>query len=149
MFKIQDHFRVNRFLTGKQVFYHRMDDKAWSLNEFQENGRMTANTKHLDKEDKVVFYLCGDDEGHCLLGDAVLDSKFGVSLKSVFHEEYMDLLKGVKLKKVNPWKKEMPIEKLRGKVRFVPVGKNYGSYIQGSITSISKDDYQTIMRMHE
>lgn len=147
IFKVKDHIRGSRVLSGRQIFEHRMEDKAWGIDEFQENGRRTANTKYLDSGQKVIFYSC-DKKKPCFLGDAVLGSKYGVPLKSVFHEEFMDLLKGVAFEKVNPWKKELPIERLRGKVHFVPIGKNFGSYIQGSVTRISGKDYQTIMREH-
>jgi hypothetical protein len=57
-------------------------------------------------------------------------------------------LKGVLFKKIEAWK-DLPIEILRGKVRFVPKGKNYGSYIQGSITRLSEKDYRIITQEHD
>ena len=125
-----------------------MQDKAWGILEFQENGKRTANTKHLECGDKVIFYLCGE-EGYCILGDAILGSSYGVLVSSVFHEKFLDLKKGVTLMSVNPWKKSLPIELLRGKVRFVPEDRNFGSYIQGSITSLSERDYDVIIQEHK
>jgi hypothetical protein len=90
IFKVKEETNGKRVLTGRQIFEHRKGDKAWGLKEFQEDGKRTRNIQHLRKGDRVIFYLCGD-EGHCLIGHAILGSEFGASLKSFFHEEYMDL----------------------------------------------------------
>jgi len=48
------------------------------------------------------------------------------------------------------WAKPLPIERLRGKVHFVPKNENYGSYLQGSVTKIHyKRDFDTVVREHE
>jgi hypothetical protein len=148
IFKVKDDSNGRYTLTGFQIFNQRMEDKAWGIKEFTENGRKTANIAYLREDDKVLFYLCGKD-GYCFIGAGVLETGFGKSLKSVFHEEYLDWKIGVLLKKVDPWATWLPIEKLRGKVHFVPEGKNYGSYMQGSITRITEKDYNTIIKEHK
>jgi hypothetical protein len=145
IFKVRDDSNGNETLTGVKIFNHRMLDKAWGIKEFTEKGRKTPNSGKLEKNDKVLFYLCGK-EGYCILGNAVLDTGFGESLKSVFHSEYNDWVKGVRLSIVDPWTAYLPVENLRGKVHFVPEGENFGSYIQGSITKISKEDYETVIQ---
>jgi len=139
-------FKVKEHTDVKHIFEQKKGEKEWGLEEFKDGGkRRTANIKHLNKGDKVVFYLCGD-EGYCIVGNAVVGTSYGI-LKSVVNKK-VNLRKGIKFQMVNPWAKKLPIERLRGKVHFVPVGENFGSYIQGSVTSLSKDDYETIMQEH-
>ena len=70
--------------------------------------------------------------------------------KKITHPEYLDWEQGVSLKDVDEWAKSLPIERLRGKVRFVPSEDNYGSYFQGSVKRIKySGDYDTILREHK
>jgi hypothetical protein len=147
IFKVRADSNGKETLTGLKIFKHRMSDMAWGIKEFTEKGRKTPNSGKLEENDKVLFYLCGK-EGSCILGTAVLETGFGESLKSVFHSEYNDWVKGVRLSSVDPWTTYLPMENLRGKVRFVPEGENFGSYIQGSITKITKEGYETVINEH-
>ncbi len=147
IFKVKADSDGEYSLTGLQIFEHRMQDKAWGIREQTENGRKTPNTALLAENDKVLFYLCGE-EGYCFLGTGILKTGFGAKLESVFHKEHLDLITGAFLSKVEPWAIRLPLETLRGKVHFVPVSENYGCYIQGSITRISEKDYKTVIQEH-
>jgi hypothetical protein len=56
------------------------------------------------------------------------------------HEDYLDWNQGVSLKNIVIWSKTLPIERLRGKVSFVPEDQNFGSFLQGSVKRISNPD---------
>jgi hypothetical protein len=124
-----------------------MQDRAWGLREFSKKGKRMANIDKLRRSDKVIFYLGGKD-GHCFLGTCSLDSGFQNLIEITVHEEYLDWKSGVLLSDIKQWTRSLPIERLRGKVHFVPKGENYGKYIQGSITNISPEDYETIIHEH-
>jgi len=55
---------------------------------------------------------------------------------------------GVDLKNIAIWNTTLPIDRLRGKVSFVPDDQNYGSFLQGSVKRISRSNYQTIIVEH-
>ena len=129
-------------LKGIDIYSHRIGDKAWGIKEYIENGRKAANVVHLESGDRVVFYLCGQD-GHCFLGTAKLKTGFPL-VDLVVHEEYLDWKQGARLTDIEQWNQPVDIERLRGRVHFVPEGKNYGSYMQGAITRISDRDYNLI-----
>jgi hypothetical protein len=129
-------------LEGIDIYRHRMQDEAWGIKEYTKNGGKAANVVHLESGDNVVFYLCGQD-GHCFLGTAKLKTGFPL-VEIVVHEEYLDWKQGVQLTDIKQWNQPIHIERLRGRVHFVPKGENYGSYIQGAITRISDKDYNII-----
>lgn len=145
IFKVKDDTNGKYTRKGIDIYKHRMKDKAWGLEECSEKGRRTANIGSLESGDRVLFYLCGKD-GHCFLGTCSLNSRFKKGMP--FHEEYLDWKQGVLLTEIREWTRSLPIERLRGRVRFIPIGENYGSYIQGSITAISHEDYETVIREH-
>ena len=39
IFKVKEETDGKRVLTGRQIFEHRKGDKAWGVEEFQENGK--------------------------------------------------------------------------------------------------------------
>jgi len=129
-----------------------MAENFWEIRERTADGKRTANITYLKKGDIAVVYLVGM-EGHCFLGTCVLDSGFRrldrEEAKKITHEEYLDWKRGVFFKDIDKWDKPLPIECLRGKVSFIPINGNYGSYLQGSVKRISKPDYDTIVREHE
>ncbi|HUJ84260.1 MAG TPA: hypothetical protein VLV84_01490 [Candidatus Acidoferrales bacterium] len=145
--KVKDDSNSKYSLTGLKIFNHRMSEKVWGIRGFTEKGRKTANVSRLEEDDRVLFYYCGSG-GYCFLGSAILERGFDKLRESVFHEQYLDWKEGVTFKSVDPWATSLPIEALRGKVRFVPNDENYGSYLQGSITKISKEDYETVIHEH-
>ncbi len=147
IFKVKDDSNGKYTRTGLEIFKHRMNEKVWGIREYTESGKKTANVAHLEKGDQVLFYLCGKD-GYCFLGTGVLETGFRKLIEAVFHEKYLDWKEGVSFKTVDPWATWLPIETLRGKVHFVPDSENFGSYIQGSITRISKKDYETTIHEH-
>jgi len=124
-----------------------MQDRCWGLKERTETGKRTANVSSLQEGDKVLFYYAGKD-GHCILGTCVLAS--GFTEAKIIHEEYSDWEKGVRLKKesIEKWRTPLSIERLRGKVSFVPIGKNYGSYLQGSVKKVDRNEYDIVIREH-
>jgi len=132
---------------GIEIYRHRMRDKAWGIRECSENGKRTANIDKLTRGDEVLFYLGGND-GHCFVGTCVLDSGFQNAIEIAVHAEYLDWNHGVLLKDISQWTRSLQIESLRGKVHFVPVGENFGSYLQGSVTRISERDYNTVINEH-
>ncbi len=146
IFKVKDDTDGKYTRKGFDIYKHRMRDSAWGLRKYDKNGRRMPNIDKLKRGDKVLFYLGGKD-GHCFLGTCSLDSAFQNLMEIAVHEEYLDWKQGVILSNIRQWTAFLPIERLRGKVRFVPVGENYGSYIQGSITRISPEDYDTVTGM--
>ena len=102
----------------------------------------------------VLFYLAGKD-GHCFLGTCVLASGFTKLRRELVdrltHKKFLDWAEGVNLKKesIEKWAHSLSIERLRGKVSFLPIGENYGSYLQGSVKSIFKRDFDTVIREHK
>jgi len=66
----------------------------------------------------------------------------------VVHEKYLDWDQGVYLTNIEQWEAPVSAALLRGKVSFIPEGKNYWAYMQGSITRLSRKDYETIMSEH-
>lgn len=147
IFKVKDDSDGKHSRTGIEIYKHRMHESVWGIREHTENGKKTANVDNLRKGDRVLFYLCGA-EGHCFPGTGVLESGFRNLIEIIVHEEYLDWKEGVSLKNANVWVEPLQIERLRGKVHFVPVGENYGSYIQGSITRVSEKDYNTVLHEH-
>lgn len=143
IFKVNDDSNEKYALNGIDIYNHRMKDEAWGIKQYIKNGRKAANVAHLRVGDRVVFYLCGN-EGHCFLGTAKLKTGYPL-VELMVHEEHLDWKQGVKLTDIRKWNRRVPIESLREKVRFVPEGKNYGSYIQGAVTRISDSDYNTII----
>jgi hypothetical protein len=139
---------------GLKIFEHRMGENFWGIKKETENGRKAANIEYLGEGDYVLFYLSGN-EGHCFLGTRVLASGHKKlpeeGAKIITHEKFLDWNEGVDLKpdSVDTWTKPLPIERLRGKVDFVPVGENYGSYLQGSVKKIKQWEYDTIIREHQ
>jgi hypothetical protein len=154
IFKVKDDKNSKYSLTGKEIYDHRMkNDYFWGLKEFTKEGKKTRNVAHLRAGDFVLCYLVG---GYCFLGECILSSGFRSltpeESKKITHPEFLDLEQGVFLNKesIDPWSKTLPIKSLTGKVHFAPIGKNYGSYIQGSITRIkNKQDYDAVIHEHE
>lgn len=143
LFKVKDDSDGKITRKGIEIYNHRMQDRAWGLKTHSDSGRRTANIDKLRRGDKVLFYLGGKD-GHCFLGTCTLNSSFQNLIEVAVHEDYLDWKQGVLIKDIEKWN-PLPIERLRGKVRFVPIKGNYGSYIQGSITGISAEDYKTVV----
>ena len=52
------------------------------------------------------------------------------------------------MKDIKKWNKTLPIERLRGKVSFVPAEGNYGTFLQGSIKKILTSDFEAIENEH-
>lgn len=152
IFNVKDDQNEKYQKKGIAIYNHRMHENFWGLREYISNGRKAANIDSLKDGDNVVFYLIGN-EGHRFLGTCILASSFKNLTKEeiakLTHEEYLDWNQGVFLRDVDQWNKTLPIERLRGKVPFVPVDQNYGSYFQGSVKRISKLDYDTIVQEHE
>ncbi len=147
IFNVRDDENGKYSRTGNEIYSHRMRDYFWGLKERTETGRRTANVSSLQEGDNVLFYLAGKD-GHCFLGTCVLAS--GLTKSRIIHEEYLDWEKGVRLKKesIEKWRKPLPIERLRGKVSFVPFGKNYGWNLQGTVKKIDCDEHDIVIREH-
>ena len=155
IFKVTDAKNEKYSKEGIQIYNHRMSEFFWGIKEFTKNGRKAANIDHLRKGDAALFYLVGT-RGHCFLGTCKLNSGFirpkPGELEKITHEEYLDWKEGVFLDKdtIHVWAKPLPIERLRGKVHFVPNGENYGSYLQGSVTRIrNQQDYYAVVHEHE
>lgn len=153
IFNVKDDKNDRYHKKGIEIYRHRMKECFWGLRESTENGRIAANIGSLKRGDCVVFYLVGT-EGHRFLGTCILDSGFEKldqeRSKIITHPEYLDWEQGVLLKDIDEWAKSLPIERLRGKVPFVPIEGNYGAYFQGSIKRIKHSgDYDTIIREHK
>jgi hypothetical protein len=154
IFNVRDDENAQYSRSGTEIYNHRMQDCFWGLHEFTESGRRTANVAALNEGDVVLFYLAGKD-GHCFLGTCVLASGFTKLRKepvnSLTHKKFLDWDEGVHLKRegIEKWTNSLSIELLRGKVSFLPIGENYGSYLQGSVKSIRKQDFDTVMREHQ
>jgi len=155
IFKVASDENEKYSRKGIEIYKHRMPECFWGLKKLTKTERKTPNVARLKARDFVLFYLVGK-EGHCFLGTCVLNSGFRPltpkESKNITHPEYLDWEQGAFLKKdtVDIWAKPLPIERLRGKVHFVPNDKNYGSYLQGSVTKIhDKRDYNTVVREHE
>ena len=154
IFKVKADRNSKYSLTGREIYNHRMtQDCFWGLKEFTEEGRKAQNVAYLRAGDFVLYYLVGE---HCFLGDCILSSGFRSltpdESKKVTHPEFLDWNQGVFLNKesINVRAKALPMESLVGKVHFAPVDKNFGSYIQGSITRIKhKQDFETVVSEHE
>lgn len=154
IFNVKDDENGEYSRTGTEIYSHRMQDCFWGLREFTESRRRTANVAALNEGDVVLFYLVGKD-GHCFLGTCILASGFTKLrrelIDSLTHKKFLDLDEGVHLKKesIEKWTNPLSIERLRGKVSFLPIGENYGSYLQGSVKSMRKQDFGTIMCEHQ
>ena len=153
IFNVKDDENGEYCRTGIEIYNHRMQDCFWGLFEFTESKRRRPNIASLKKGDVVLFYFAGED-GHCFLGTSVLASGFTKLKREMVnrltHKKYLDWDEGVHLRKesIEKWANPLPVECLRGKVPFLPVGENYGSYMQGSIKSISERDFDTIVHEH-
>jgi hypothetical protein len=152
IFNVRDDRNDQFSRKGIEIYEHNMKDGFWGLRGTVKDGKKAANVSRLRKGDKVVFYLVGSG-GQCFLGTCVIDSAFrSLTLKEIsviVHKEYLDWNQGVFISDIDQWKNPLPIKQLRGKISVVPKGKNYGSYLQGSVKSISKQDYITIISEHE
>lgn len=154
IFNVRDDESGEYSRTGTEIYNHRMQDCFWGLHEFTGSGRRTANVAALNRGDVVLFYLVGKD-GHCFLGTCVLASGF-TKLKreradNLTHKKFLDWDEGVHLKRdsIEKWTNPLSIERLQGKVSFLPLGENYGSYLQGSVKSIRKQDFDTVVNEYQ
>jgi hypothetical protein len=153
IFKVTDDENEQYRQKGISIYTHRMKESFWGIKGTKENGSKASNVDYLKKGDIVIFYLVGKG-GQCFLGTAHLASGFraltAAESAKITHKEFLDWEQGVLLEKesISVWPKPLPIEKLRGKVHFVPVGKNYGSYLQGAITRIQQWEYDAIINIH-
>ncbi len=143
IFKVKDDSDGTYRLDGIEIYRHRMKDCSWGIKEFKKNGTRAKNVSCLQIGDKIVFYQSGIN-GHCFLGTAILKTGFPL-VKLVVHKEYLDWDWGVELTETKTWIHPVSIICLEGKVGFFPKGeKNYGAYLQGAITKITNEEYETI-----
>ena len=64
----------------------------------------------------------------------------------IVHKEYLDWKYGVKLTEIIRWSQPVQIKAMEGRVAFFADGeKNWGSHLQGAITGISEENYNTII----
>jgi hypothetical protein len=152
IFNVKDDQNARYRRKGIEIYRHRMLESFWGLREYNSDGRKAANIRSLKIDDKVVFYLIGEF-GKQFLGTAKIASQFVTLEKNeidkLSHEEFLDWNQGVYLNDIVSWNKTLPIERLRGKVTFVPSDTNYGSFFQGSIKGISRTDFGEIENEHQ
>ena len=154
IFKVKNDSNEEYARTGLEIFQHRMPENFWGLREHNDAGRKTPNVAHLKNGDCILFYLVGK---YCFLGTRVLKSTFRSNLtpeelKPITHPQYLDWKTGVFLEELtsdDDWsKKPLSIERVRGKVDFVPCDNNWGQHLRGSITKISREDFEAVIREH-
>ncbi len=135
IFNVKDDQNKKYHRKGIEIYNHRILEGFWGLREYTSDGRKVANISSLKENDGIVFYLIGEF-GKRFLGTAALASVFVTLCKDeidrLSHEQYIDLNHGVYLKNITRMNKTLPIERLRGKVSFVPVDENYGHYFKGA-----------------
>lgn len=152
IFNVKDDKNKQFRKKGIEIYRHRMSESFWGLREYTSDGRKAPNTASIEINDKVIFYLIGE-YGKQFLGTALVASPFTTLEKNeidkLSHEEFLDWNQGVHLKDIVVWKKTLPIERLRGKVAFVPDDTNFGTFFQGSVKQISESDFATVESEHQ
>jgi hypothetical protein len=151
IFNVKDDENKKFSRKGIEIYEHKMQDMFWGLKGSAKGGKRVANISKLKRGDEVVFYLAGNG-GQCFLGTCVLDSSFRElnldEIRQLVHEEYLDWRQGVFITDIDRWTNPLSVERLRGKVSIVPRHENYGSFFQGSVKRVGKEDYEAIMREH-
>lgn len=148
VFKVKDDIIDGDRKEGIEICLQRMSDRFWGLNP------KASSLRYLEPNDKVVFYLAGSGE-HKFLGTCLLDSRHYELSKEektlLWHSKFFRPSHGVRLKQVNIWSTPKPINPLikAGALKFIADPSIWGSYLQGSIRSISPEDYETITQGNE
>jgi hypothetical protein len=143
IFKVKDDIIDGDRKEGIEIYLQRMSDRFWGLNP------KASSLRYLEPNDKVVFYLAGFGE-YKFLGTCLLDSRYYELSKEektlLGHSKFFRPSHGVRLKQVNIWGTPKPIKPLikAGALKFIADPSIWGSYLQGSIRSISPEDYETI-----
>ena len=117
-------------MKGKEEeFLARLKTEKWPIYQ------RTPNRTSLAKGGSVIFYLAGV-RNMKFMGTATLSSEVEV--------EGDDFSVGIS--NVNVWKKPVLVKSILESLNFVPNDKRWGSYFQGGVLWISKEDYNTILR---
>jgi hypothetical protein len=147
IFKVKDDSVEGERITGIEVYNQRMRDNFWGLNE------EARNLSHLQIDDKIVFYLAGN-EGHKFLGTASLASNVQTLTEEakvrLWHGKFFRPKNGVELKQVDVWstpKLILPLIESQA-LSFIKTKNNWGAFLQGSVQPINFDDYNTIVRLN-
>lgn len=143
---ITDYDYGSRQIVGTDIANALLSRNLWLL---KEEG---AHRKHLDKGDRILFYL-GGKGNRCFIADGVIESKATVMTKEELKiaEEIGIKRFGytIKIAKLNIWKNPVAIADLLAKLSFIKDRKYWGLYFRNSIREISDADYSTVMAAAE
>ncbi len=112
----------------------------------------TSYIKRLCKNDKVIFY-CGRGSkyfSHCFLGSAIIDKPTYKRQKIrdpiIIHgEKINDSIYKIDLKNIKVYDYAKPINPLIKNLSFIKKKDIWGTYLQGGIIDITKNEYDLIM----
>lgn len=142
IFKVIEHRAGKDRMEGFDVYKQRMYDAFWGLEE------KVRNRDALERGDQVLFYLGGRD-GQKFLGTCTLASAFyklGQQEKEKLTRlPFFDATHGVKLVEINTWDTPVLIRPLIEKLQFITNKSDWGSHLQGSITPLPEEDFNTII----
>ncbi len=148
IFKVNDDEVDNERIKGIEVYTQRMKDRFWGLHE------NAKNLSYLQVDDKIVFYLAGN-EGHIFLGTATLASNYHTLTEKekteLWHGKFFRPEHGVRLKQVKVWIRSKPIQPLVEiqALSFIKSKENWGAYLQGSVQQVSLKDYNRIVERND
>ena len=115
--------------TDKE-FKRRLSEKKWPIYHY------TVYRKKIRSGDNVVFYKAGTG-GQKLIGKAITASAI------VPIDGKLDYF--VKLKNIEPCSNPVSMHPLVEHLEFIKNKKQWGTYMQGGVRPITKNDYETIV----
>jgi len=141
IFTVTGHKIGNETLPAEEIFNQRMIDHFWGI------GEKTPNRKHLNKGDKVVFYLGFPTKvfagsatlaSSCFKLDESQEKEYSHS-KQFYTTEY-----GVLLQDATSWPNSVSVETLIPKLELIENKEYWGSYFQGGVRQLTEQDFKTI-----
>jgi len=131
---------------GIEIYRQRMSDSFWGIEE------KAQNRMWIREGDHVVFYL-GRSDGKKFLGTCTLASNYCElnenERRRLHHGPFFQSTHGVKLKGIDVWEKQIPIDSLVQKLGFISNKTYWQSHLQGSIREIFESDYLIILAANE
>jgi len=128
-------------LKASDVFRDRVKHGFWAINP------ETPNFKNLKKGDIAIFYLGGRD-GRRFVGKGILASEPHAvtqeQMRSLIGEPSSLFSHGVELDQIDVWDPPVPLDLVFKELSFIEKKDKWGVHFQGTIKSLSNEDYDII-----
>ncbi len=134
----------NEKISGIKIFKTLMKKKVWGI------AKGTQNRKNIEIGDKILFY-CGSGSGaftHTFVGTAKVEEKpkLLTSRKEILADSknLANYQYELKLKNIKIWSSPKPIKPYIKNLKIIKKPDRWGTYLQGGIIRLKKDDYNVI-----